>query len=283
MNSQSHKRFSIYFGLVLFGLFLHTANADLSDAEKAEEQARKHFAERYLEFTQDKNVMGKAMSVDGKVQSGPSKSRFDTDDGVSYKSDLTYHDFAFFTEDEGNNKKAQGNSENKSQDPKNKNTFRLLQPFVSPHGGLSEAGGSSILERTMYEQFDKLSKQDQEQQGKKRDEKEGIENKGVFTITTKQVFEQPNKSTEANGKQGGGNPQPSTNGSQTSDSSQKQNKEKETVQRWELRDETKQAIQKVGKDSAETVIQAARDKESKEDPNALPFELFLHDAAAKAT
>ena len=64
---------------------------------------------------------------------------------------------------------------------------------------------------------------------------------------------------------------------------EKKDKEKEKVERWELRDEVKQAIEKVGKDSAETIIQAAKDKNSKDDPNALPFELFLYDAAAKAT
>lgn len=243
--------------------------ADLIQAEKATEDARKAFAESYLEFTQDKNVMGKSTAVDGKVQLSGNKSRFDGDDGVSYKSDLTYHDFAFTTDDEGNN--------NQPQQPNGqKKSARRLQPFVSAHGGLSESGGSSILERTMYQEFDKYSKQEEKQKpDEKEEEKTGIKYRGVYKITTKEIFQDPKSQPN--------NPSASTTGGPNSNSPDQKDKEKDKVERLELRDETKQAVKKIGSDSAETVIQAAKDKETKDDPNSLPYELFLYDAASRAT
>lgn len=246
------------------------------DAEKAEELARKSFAEKYLEFTGDKNVMGKATSVDGKVQLSGAKTRFNSDDGVSYKSDLTYHDFAFTTPDEANSSQNKGN-----QDPQAKKSERDLQPFVSGHGGISEGGGSSILERTMYQEFDKFKKQEKQEgendSKRKEEEEKGIKYRGVYKITTKEIFENPKKkeASAATGPQG-------NNASNPQDSSKK-DKEKDKVERLELREETKKTVEKIGEESSETVIQAAKDKESKDDSNALPQELLLYDAAAKAT
>jgi hypothetical protein len=266
VKTQSHIGVSIYLFAGLLSLFATVSKGDLMDADKAEALARKTFADKYLEFTGDKNVMGKAMSVDGKVQQTGSKSRFDNDDGVSYKSDLTYHDFVFPTDDEADKQKNQGGQNN--QKGNSSKPTRIIQPFVSPHGGLSEAGGSSILERTMYQEFDKFSKQDEKEDPNKQQDEKGVKQKGVFKITTKEIFEDP-KSTKNNEKD--------------KDKEQKKDKEKEKVERFELRDEVKQAIEKVGNDSAETVIQAAKDKESKDDPNALPNELLMYDAAARAT
>jgi len=272
VNTQSHIGVSIFFILGLLGLFLPQAHADLMDAEKAEELARKTFAEKYLDFTGDKNVMGKATSVDGKVQQSGAKNRFDNDDGVSYKSDLTYHDFAFTAPDDANNQ------QNKStQDPKAKKSNRDLQEFVSGHGGISEGGGSSILERTMYQEFDKYKKQeDQNPPNREEEEKKGLKYRGVYKITTKEIFEDP-KTKQAQAGQSGQN-NLSSNNNQDS-----KKKEKDPVKRLELREDTKQSVEKIGTDSAETIIQAARDKELREDPNALPNELLIYDAAAKAT
>lgn len=273
VNTQSHIGVSIFVILGLLGLFLpHQAYSDLIDAEKAEELARKTFAEKYLEFTSDKNVMGKATSVDGKVQQTGSKNRFDNDDGVSYKSDLTYHDFAFTTPDDVNNKQNQNNN-----DPKGKKSPRDLQPFVSPHGGISEGGGSSILERTMYQEFDKYKKQeDQNPPNREEEEKKGLKYRGVYKITTKEIFEDPKTKQVQAG-------QSSQNNSSSNNNQDSKKKEKDKVERLELREDTKQAIEKIGTDSAETIIQAARDKDLREDPNALPNELLIYDAAAKAT
>jgi len=138
--------------------------ADLQDAENAEEKARKIFADRYLEFTGDKNVMGKAKDVSGKVQLTGNKTKFDNDDGVSYRSDLTYHDLAFASPDETAGKKNANSKDPKAQ----AQAVRDLLPFVSPHGGLSEAGGSSNLERTMYSKFDELSKKDQDEKEERK-------------------------------------------------------------------------------------------------------------------
>ena len=232
-------------------LLLPHAKADLMDADEAEELAKKTFAKKYLEFTGDKNVMGKSLSVDGKAQLSGNKNRFDGDDGVSYQSDLTYHDLTFSSDDEAQK------SKNRTGSTAPKTSPRKLQPFVSPHGGLSEAGGSSILERTMYQQFDKFSKQEEKEDPNKPDDKKGIKFKGVFKITTKEIFQDPK--------------------------SKPQDKEKDKVERLTLRDEVKQAVEKIGTDSAQTIIEAGKDKESKDDPNALPNELLLYDAAAKAT
>lgn len=266
LKTSSHIGVKLFLGWALFGFHFPLAHADLMDAEQAEELARKSFAEKFLEFTGDKNVMGKAMSVDGKVQQTGTKNRFNNDDGVSYKSDLTYHDLAFTSpDDEGN-----------SQDPNKKTPPRDLQPFVAGHGKISEGGGSSLLERTMYQEFDKFKKQeDQKPPDRKQEEQTGLKYRGVYKITTKEVFEDP-KSKSANAKNGN-----ATNNSQSQDQSNK--KEKDKVERLELREGTKEAVEKIGTDSAETIIQAAREKENREDPNALPNELLIYDAAAKAT
>lgn len=274
MNKQSHigvKRFLI---LAAIGLYFPSLRADLMDAEKAEELARKSFAEKYLEFTGDKNVMGKATTVDGKVQQTGAKNRFNTDDGVSYKSDLTYHDFAFTAPDDTNNQQSQNNQNSKA----NKSP-RDLQPYVSGHGGIAEGGGSSILERTMYQEFDKFKKQEEQQQfNRKQEEQTGLKYRGVFKITTKEVFDDPKSKQSQNNN---GNPSNSNNNNNNPNSSDP--KEKDKVERLELREETKEAVEKIGRDSAETIIQAARDKETREDANVLPNELFMYDAAAKAT
>ena len=274
MKKQSHIGVFTYLILGAFSLKVPMALADLMDAEKAEELARKTFTERYLEFTGDKNVMGKAQSVDGKVQLSGNKSRFNGDDGVSFKSDLTYHDLAYTSDDEANNNPQGAADKQKSA--------RRLQPFVSPHGGLSESGGSSILERTMYQEFDKYSKQEEkEKPDSKKEEQTGIKYRGVYKITTKEIFEDPkSKAAQAQGAAGS---QPQAQNGNNNNKDNKKDKEKDKVERLELREDTKQAIEKVGKDSAETIIQASKDKETKDDPNSLPFELFLYDAAAKAT
>jgi hypothetical protein len=274
VKTQSHIGVSIYLFAGLLALFTSLAKGDLMDADKAEALARKAFSDKYLEFTGDKNVMGKAMSVDGKVQQTGSKSRFDNDDGISYKSDLTYHDLVFPTEDEANNQK---NKDNKTGNSNGSN--RYIQPFVSPHGGLSEAGGSSILERTMYQEFDKFSKQEEKEDPNKQQEQKGVQQKGVFKITTKEIFEDPKSQQNSDPSKS----QSSNGGKPNTPPQDNKKKEKEKVERLELRDEVKQAVEKVGSDSAETVIQAARDKDKKDDPNALPNELLLYDAAAKAT
>ena len=193
MKKQSHIGVFTYLILGALSLKVPIALGDLMDAEKAEELARKTFTERYLEFTGDKNVMGKAQSVDGKVQLSGNKSRFNGDDGVSFKSDLTYHDLAYTSDDEANNNPQGAKDKQKSA--------RRLQPFVSPHGGLSESGGSSILERTMYQEFDKYSKQEEkEKPDSKKEEQTGIKYRGVYKITTKEIFEDPkSKAAQAQG------------------------------------------------------------------------------------
>ena len=268
VNTRSHITIKFYFIFIVLTLFLPHAKADLMDADEAEELAKKTFAEKYLEFTGDKNLMGKSLSVDGKAQLSGNKSRFDGDDGVSYRSDLTYHDLTFSSDDEAQKtEKGTGSTASKTSP-------RRLQPFVSPHGGLSDAGGSSILERTMYQQFDKFSKQEEKEDPNKPDDKKGIKFKGVFKITTKEIFEDP-KSKQKNSDNSTATP--------SSQIDKNKDKEKDKVERLPLRDEVKQAVEKIGTDSAQTIIEAGKDTESKDDPNALPNELLLYDAAAKAT
>jgi hypothetical protein len=238
--------------------------AELVDGKAEEKAAEKALSQRFLEFTGDKNVMGKSKSVEGKVIMQGQKTRFDKDDGVSYKSDLTYHDFAFKTPDEAAAKK----------DPKDPNASqRMLFPFISPHGGESEAGGSSQLERTVYEEHEKLSKS-QEQDPKKLEEEEkklGVKLRSVFRIETRDLVVDPkggSKPAAPSAPGGGGSAPP--------------DQEKIPIERMSLVEDVREKIDQVGEDSVQTIERAARDKEFQDDENTMGNIIFYYEAASRA-
>lgn len=120
-------------------------------AESEAERARKTYIERFIKFTQDKNVAGRGKDPNGKVVQGGEKSKFNGDDGNTFQSDLTYHDNAYVEFVEGPQKPGAPEG---SPPPKER-----LTEFVSSHGNLSD---SSQLERVVYQKHKELSQKDQQ-------------------------------------------------------------------------------------------------------------------------
>jgi len=236
------------FAFVLLGAF-PTFAKDLTPGEidKAEDQARNAYIEQFTKFTEDKNVMGLSTTPDGKKAGGGKKNRLNQDDKNPFQSDLTYHDNSFNVPEQiGQDKNAKS---------------RTLFAFVSDHGKISGAGGSSLLERTVYGLHDQFSKQDEDPNNKKNnDDKSGTKFRSVFKIETQEVFD----------KKGGGD-------------AKKGDEEPEKVERVSLRDEGKAAVTKVGEGTIETIKVSARDEENKNDPSTMPNMTFLYEAARRAS
>jgi hypothetical protein len=223
------------------------------DADRSEEKSRASFVDQFTKFMQDKNVQGRPKTPEGKVAGGGKKTRFNGDDGLAFQSDLTYHDNAFNAVVMEAGKGAMNQNAGQNGKPPEK-VEKVLHAFVSQHGGLTAGGGSSLLERTAY-QFDQQYA-DQDAKNKNQPETPGVKNRSIFKITTKEVFD--------NG-QGGGK------------------MEKDKVDRYELRDEVKQAVDKVGVTSSETILQAARGEGNENDPQALGNGVLLRAAANEAS
>lgn len=241
--------------LLLWGSL--SALATPEEADKSEERARSSFVDQFSKFMQDKNVQGRAKTPDGQIVQGGKKTRFNQDNGLAFQSDLTYHDYAFG--------KGIEIDQGKGKPPKRK----FLQPFVSDHGSVSAAGGSSLLERTAYALDDKLTKQDE--QNKDKPAQEGVRFRSIYKITTKTIFDQQ-AAAAANTP---GAPPPAT--------PEETEEEKPKVDRYELRDEARPEIEKVGEVASQTILQAARGEQSANDPQALGNGVLLRQAAASAT
>lgn len=173
--------------LITIGLAFSLARVALPDTAKltpidgaqAAESARKEYIDRFIKFTQDRNVSGRAKDPQGKTIQGGEKSRFNRDDGNSFQSDLTYHDASYTTFEED------PNSKNKSGTP----TRVEINPFVSAHGGISAGDGSSLLERTVYEKHKELTNNQNQQNAPPP--QPGIKNESVFQEETLQVTPDP--------------------------------------------------------------------------------------------
>jgi hypothetical protein len=223
-----------------------SARADLQEVEQAQQRVQNAFIDHFLNFTKDKNVMGKAKTPEGKNVSEGKKRRFDRDGGgvLPFQSDLTYHDYSFNRTDP--------NDQNKKEEDRSR-----LFAFVSHHGGVSAAGGSSLLERTAYELHKNLSKED-EKNAKQQDNQEGVKLRSIFKITTKEVQKDENA-------QGADKNKP------------------DKIERIEMREEAKAEIEKVGDQSFETIRRAGRDAGNEDDQNTLSNGVLLRYAAGQAT
>ncbi|MBY0371865.1 hypothetical protein K2X33_14365 [bacterium] len=253
------KQGLLAWGTLALALFCAPVWASPADADQSEDRARAGFIDQFSKFMQDKNVQGKAKDPTGKIVQGGRKTRFNADDGLAFQSDLTYHDFSFNSE-----RKVQGTDPN---DPNKQKSERLFA-FVSAHGAESAAGGSSLLERTAFQLDQKLSKQDDKTN--KDDNEKGIRFRSIFKITTRDVFDS----------------QAAQSGATTPANGQKKNndeEEKRKVDRFELRDEARPEIDKVGEQSAETVIEAARGQGNEKDTQTLGNGVLLRQAAYEAT
>jgi hypothetical protein len=227
------------------------------EAERSEERARNSFIDQFAKFTADKNVQGKTKNALGKVVPGKTKTRFNKDDGLPFESDLTYHDFSYNTLVPDPEKPAAAAPG--APTPAKPKDIQLFA-HISDHGGISAAGGSSLLERTVFGLDKKLTKEDEKKTG--GPEKEGVRNRSIFTITTKKIFKQPDQpDTGDKAKQG----------------------EPEKVDRFELRDEARPEIEKVGETSADTILRSARGEQNANDPTALGNGVLLRQAAEAAT
>jgi len=197
--------------------------------------------------------MGKTKTPDGKTMMGGKKTRFNKDDSGPFQSDLTYHDFAFNTVENSNEGQGQQDQQNKKR--------RTLFAFVSSHGGVTAEGGSSRLERTVFQYHQQYAKEEEKDKAQKDDEQKGIKFRDVFKITTQEVFE------AEDGNKGKG----------------KKKEEPDKVERWELRPEVQQAVEEVGKESYETIAKSGRDEGAEDDPTVMPNLTFLYEAANRAT
>ncbi len=238
--------------------------------DAAEKKARDEFMQRFSTFTEDKNVVGKVRKADGKRAEGKKKTRFDQDDGLPYQSDLTYHDLSFNTIE----------TEKAGDDPKNpdKKKVSRLFAFVSPHGGISAAGGSSQLERTSYGLHKKFSKEEEEDKAKKDDEKTGTKYRSIFKITTQEIIEDEKGNIQPAGGAGG-----AAGAGAAKQAGNEKKKEPEKVERFEIREEALPEITKVGEESFETIRKAGRDKDNQDDQTVMPNGLLLRYAAGEAT
>lgn len=238
----------------LFAVFVeNTASyAEMVDVDKAEQEAREKYRQRFEVFLQDRNVFGKAKLPDGKkLDSGSSKSRLNKDDKNLFQSDLTYHDYSFDTDEDTKEKDSSGDSET-----------RRLYAFISEHGKVSSAGGSSELERTVYKFHEKYSKEEKDK--KKQGAQEGKDFRSVFEVTTEKA--KPKKKPQ--GQNNSNKPQ--------------QDQGPPDVARWKLREDVKKEVEEVGERSYETLARAAKDEDAKSDPDAAPNLGFLYEGANRA-
>ena len=238
------------------------AKAELEAAEQAESKARNAYIDRFIKFTQDKNVMGKSSSPDGKAAKGGRKTRFDRDGGglLPFQSDLTYHELTFFTLEE-----------EKGPDPNKPGKVSILREFVSDHGKLTGAGGSSVLERTVYGLHKQFTKEEEDPKNPGKDDaKKGISYRSVFKISTQEVFNDDKGGGQQGGQQGG-------------DQANNKKGEPDKVERQELREEARPDVDKVGENSFDTINRAAKDEGFEDDAKTLPNMTFLYEAAGRAT
>ncbi len=227
------------------------------EADRSEERARNSFIDQFAKFTADKNVQGKTKNALGKAVPGKNKTRFNKDDGLPFESDLTYHDFSYNTLVPDPEKPAAPAAG--APAPAKPKDIQLFA-HISDHGGISAAGGSSLLERTVFGLDKALTKADEKKSG--APEQEGVRNRSVFTITTAKIFKKPDQADPGDKAKEG---------------------EPEKVDRFELRDEARPQIEKVGETSAETILRSARGEQNANDPSALGNGVLLRQAAAEAT
>lgn len=233
-----------------------SAFSNLADVEKEIKKSQENFKNQFTNFTQDKNYMGKPRNPDGSIVQGKTKTGFNTDDKVPFQSELTYHDFAYEVEDE---KYAQQVAAKKGTPEEPKVKRRYVYAGISEHGAASAGSGASQLERVAYAQYDKFAKEESEQEKKEEDEKKGFNYRGVFKVNTQEVFKDQNgNTTSANDK----------------------DSVPEKVERWELREEARPEIAKVGENSIQTLTKSA--KTEADDPNAMPNLAYYYDAANQA-
>lgn len=251
----------------------------LEDVERATQTARTNFVKRFSDFTQDKNFLGRSQDPEGKEVPGTgAKTRFNIDDDNPFRSDLTYHDFAYDVRDEAFEK-----AQEQNKDPKAKKQ-RTLFAGISPHGSISGAGGSSLLERTVYAEHEKFSKEETDEEKKKREEEQGIKNVSIFRVETKDI--KKNEDGNANGGNAGaaGVPKPGQpgNGGQQAAKNDTNKEKPEKVERWEMRPEVIQKVAEVGTNSVDSLTKAARDPDKTNDPTVMGNVLFYYRAASDA-
>ncbi|MFM8268752.1 MAG: hypothetical protein ACKN9V_01070, partial [Pseudomonadota bacterium] len=216
------------------------------NADQQNKKSLKNYIDRFIKFTQDQNVSGKSKDPNGKVVQGGQKTQFNRDDGNSFQSALTYHDAAYDTPDE----QAKQNNPN---DPNAK--YRKLYAFISSHGGISAGGGSSQLERTVYEEHTQFAKQDEDPKAQQqKDKQKGIRYFSIFKQETREVQKDPKNPDQP-----------------------------QTVTRVTLRPEVQEKIEQVGVEAFKTVESSAKDAGSENDAKAMGNLTFYREAAARAS
>lgn len=230
---------------------LHLAAIDIDAVEK---EARDAYIDRWVQVFQDKNVMGKVRTPDGKIMQGTIKTRYDRDGGgkTHYHAFVTNHDKAY------NVRQQVGEGENAK--------FETLFHFVSDHGKATGPGGASLLEIKDFELDKKFSKENEKnaEQIRQEEEQTGVKYRSMFKITTQAVFkDEPAAAANPNAA--------------------KAFDEVDKLEKTEIREEALPEIQKVGSDSAESILEAAKDKGFEKDPKTMPNLAMLYATAGAAS
>jgi hypothetical protein len=250
-------RISIHILILVLAWASRPTFAKLQNIEAAQALSRQTYVQRFTEFTQEKDVMGRPRMPSGKVVEGKIKQSFNPDDQVTFQSDLTYHDYTYDTPDEAFNKKNQQQNQSGGQNGEKGNSTpqeRTLLANISPHGASGAGTGSSLLERTVYQLFDTFAKAEAKQDREEREKlaQQGIRKDGPFEIETQKVQQAQGGN---NGGSGGGN--------------NANNDMPDKVERYKFNQEAEKKIAEVGDFAAKAVEKAAKDPDKKEDNQAM--------------
>lgn len=257
--------YSVRILVILATLILSVAahSKQTVDVEALEAKAREASIDRFKEFMQDKNIQTIPKGPDGKPIKGKTKLTANKDDKNPFESDLTYHDTV-------------KDKYVKEKDPKpgNPDNFKLVREkaFKSPHGKLSAAGGSSALERKSEEVDEKFEKADEKDRKKPE---EGISYDGMFKNEVREVKDKDIQ------KKPGGSGAPIDQAQAKPQGSDDPEDDVVAVSRKSIREEAVDEFKEVGTNSAQTIIQSARDPDKKTDEKQLANGVLLRVAAAE--
>jgi hypothetical protein len=227
--------------IVLWSL-LHAcspAQAKMADVEQQQAKAIQNYIQRFSDFTQDKDVMGRPKNPMGQTIQGKQKQSYDSDDQIAFQSDLTYHDFMYRENDED------------YEDKNNKTKTRELPEGVSPHGAIAKGNGSSTLERVVYQVFNQFYDSKNDNKANQDADKTGIKYDGALKIETVKV-------DPATVKQKGGT---------------------DRVERYQMRDEAVEKINGTGDFAFQQIEKVAKDPGKQNDPQAMGNLEFYYEAA----
>lgn len=245
-------RFFTVWGVFLYSLYTPNSLAKIEDILDYEKKAQESAFKQFTEFTKDKNLQGKAQKPDGTdVSAPPDKQAFDRDKKTNFQSDLTYHLKTFPTPLQS----AAG------QPPER------IPHFVSSHGNIEAAGGSSFLERLVWK-WHKIFEREDRNGPPAALAHTGVRRDSVFEITTLKVDPTSTMGGDAT--------------SYTSISAAALPPPSQDIDRKVLRKEVENEVAKAGNDATQTILEAAKSRET-QGRKVAPNLSRLYEAAKRST